>query len=62
MEQKIIEYFKKNKLPKPITIKLVGSWAMGDQVYAVSCKILKIKRFAVYCIEGEIHSVRERGR
>lgn len=61
MEQKIIEYFKKNDLPKPITIKLVGAWALGDQVYAVSCGLIKIKRFAAYCIDGEVHSARRRG-
>ena len=30
MDDKIKEYFKINKLPKPNVINYVGSWAHGD--------------------------------
>lgn len=59
MEKKIREYFKKNKLPKPGIINHVGRWDKGD-CYAVTCGIIRLKYFAVYCIGDEIHSVRQR--
>ena len=61
MENKIIEYFKTNNLPHPRVIKKVGTWAMGDEVYAVSCGLFKVSHYAVYCGDGEIVSVRQRG-
>jgi len=60
MDKIIREYFKTHKLPKPVTINYVGAWAKGD-VYAVTCGLIRLKRYAVYCIGEEIHSVRERG-
>lgn len=59
MENKIRAYFKANKLPKPGTIKLIGAWAHGA-CYAVTCGLLRLKRYCVYCIGDEIHSVRRR--
>ena len=60
MESKIKEYFKENKLPKPVTIKLIGPWAHGI-CYAVTCGLFKLKKYCVYFNEdGEIHSVRRR--
>lgn len=59
MKDKIQKYFKENKLPKPGTINKIGNWARGD-CYAVTCGWFKLRRFCVYCIGKEIHSVRER--
>ena len=59
MKDKIIKYFKKNKLPKPVTINLIGPWAKGT-CYAVTCGIIKIKKYCVYCTDDEIVSVRKR--
>mgnify|MGYP004672578441 FL=1 len=59
MDEKIKEYFKINKLPKPNVINYVGSWARGD-CYAVTCGWFRIKKYCVYCIKDEIHSVRRR--
>lgn len=60
MEDKIKTYFKENKLPKPTMIKLIGPWAKGT-CYAVTCGFLKVKKYCVYFIEDDIHSVRKRG-
>ena len=60
MDKIIREYFKAHKLPKPGTINYVGAWAKGD-VYAVTCGLIFLRQYAVYCIAEEIHSVRERG-
>lgn len=60
MDQIIRAYFKANNLPKPVTIIGVGKWAHGE-VYAVTCGLIKLKKYAVYCIGEEIHSVRQRG-
>lgn len=60
LDQIIKEYFKANKLPKPVTINDAGQWAHG-KVYAVTCGLIRLKKYAVYCIGEEIHSVRQRG-
>lgn len=59
MEGKIKKYFKENKLPKAVSIKHVGKWSKGE-CYAVTCGHIRLKRYCVYCIDDEIHSVRER--
>lgn len=59
MKEKIRQYFKANKLPKPGVINLIGPWAKGD-CYAVTCGIFRLKRYCVYCIGDEIRSVRLR--
>lgn len=59
MNEKIKRYFKQNKLPKPVTIKEIGPWAHGT-CYAVTCGLLRIRKFCVYFIGNQIHSVRER--
>ena len=59
MEDKIKQYFKDNKLPKPVTIKLIGRWAFGV-CYAVTTGIVRARKFCVYFTNGEIVSVRER--
>lgn len=60
METTIREYFKKNKLPKALSIKHTGKWAKGE-CYAVTCGVFKLKKYVVYCIGNEIQSVRQRG-
>ncbi len=60
MKKKIRQYFKDNGFPSPGCINLIGKWAKGD-CYAVTCGIFRLKKFCVYCIDGEIHSVRFRG-
>ena len=60
MEKKIKEYFSKNKLPKPRQIDLIGKWAKGN-CYAVSCGLIKAKKYCVYCMDDTVHSVRLRG-
>lgn len=59
MEKKIRAYFRAHKLPKPGAIRLIGVWAHGA-CYAVTCGLLRLKRYCVYCIGDEIHSVRRR--
>lgn len=59
MDEKIKEYFKINKLPKPNVINYVGRWAHGD-CYAVTSGWFRIKKYCVYCIKDKIHSVRRR--
>lgn len=60
MKEKIKKYFKSNKLPTPLTINYIGKWAYGE-CYAVTCGIIKIKKYCVYFSEqGEIKSVRKR--
>lgn len=59
MEKKIREYFKEHGLPKPGVINYIGKWAKGD-CYAVTCNLIRLKKYCVYCIDNEIHSVRER--
>ena len=59
MEEKIIEYFKFYGLPKPVTINLIGNWAHGD-CYAVTCGLIRLKKYCVYCTDGKIVSVRLR--
>lgn len=60
MTDKIRAYFKANRLPSPGVIKHIGKWAHGE-CYAVTCGVFKLKRYCVYCIGEEIHSVRFRG-
>ena len=60
MDKKIRQYFKDNDLPSPGVIKLIGKWAKGD-CYAVTCGIIRLKKYCVYCIGEDIHSVRFRG-
>lgn len=60
MEDKIRKFFKANKLPKPGVIKLIGKWARGN-CYAVTCGLVRLKKYCVYCINDEIYSVRLRG-
>lgn len=59
MNDKIKSYFKNNKLPKPVTINYVGRWAKGD-VYAVTCGLIRLTKYAVYFTDDEIHNVRKR--
>lgn len=59
MKEKIGQHFKANNLPSPGAIRLIGNWAHG-QCYAVTCGWFRLKRFCVYCIGDEIHSVRQR--
>ena len=60
MEDKIRKHFKENKLPRPITIKKIGRWSKGE-CYAATCGLLFLKKYCVYFIDNEIHSVRRRG-
>lgn len=60
MKEKIKEFFKEHNLPYPVTISLIGPWAKGE-CYAVTCGVFKIKKYCVYFINEEIHSVRKRG-
>lgn len=59
MVTKIREHFRANNLPKPGAINLIGPWARGT-CYAVTCGLIRLRRFCVYCIGEEIHSVRQR--
>lgn len=59
MKEKIRRHFRINNLPKPGVINFIGRWAKGD-CYAVTCGIFRLKRYCVYCIDSEIHSVRLR--
>ncbi len=59
-KDKIIKYFRDNKLPRPVTINFVGRWAFGEQ-YAVTCGIVRLKKYAVYFQDDEIKNVRRRG-
>lgn len=59
LETKIRQYFKDHKLPKPGAIIWIGPWARGE-CFAVTTGWLKLKRFCVYVINGEVHSVRQR--
>lgn len=61
MEKKIRAYFKAHKLPTPGAIRLIGNWAHGT-CYAVTCGLLRLEHYCVYCIGDEIHSVRLRRR
>jgi len=60
MKDKIRQYFKQNDLPSPGCINYIGKWAHGE-CYAVTCGLVKLKKYCVYCIGDEIHSVRFRG-
>lgn len=60
MKDKIRQYFKEHDLPKPGCINHIGKWAHGER-YAVTCGLVKLKKYCVYCIGDEIHSVRFRG-
>lgn len=56
----IIDYFKRNGLPKPVTIKHIGRWAHGE-CYAVTCGLIRLKKYCVYFgNDGGINSVRKR--
>lgn len=59
MKNKIKAYFKAHGLPKPVTINYVGKWAKGD-CWAVTCGLVRLKRYCVYFIDDEIESVRFR--
>ena len=59
IKKKIRQYFKEHMLPAPGAINLIGPWARGE-CYAVTCGWVRLKRFCVYCIGDEIHSVRQR--
>lgn len=59
MNDKIKAHFKANGLPKPVTINYIGKWAHGE-CYAVTCGLVRLKRFCVYLTDGEIVSVRKR--
>lgn len=56
----IKKYFKEHDLPKPVTINYIGKWAHGD-CYAVTCGLIRLKKYCVYCKGRTIHSVRFRG-
>ena len=60
MKAKIRKYFKQNELPNTGCINYIGKWARGD-CFAVTTGLFKLKKWCVYCIDGEIHSVRQRG-
>lgn len=60
IKDKIRKHFKENDLPTANVINYIGKWAKGD-CYAVTCGWFKLKKYCVYCIDGEIHSVRFRG-
>ena len=60
MEDKIRKHFKENNLPRPVTINHIGKWAKGE-CYAVTCGLLFLKKYCVYFIDNDIHSVRRRG-
>lgn len=60
MKKKIRQYFSDNDLPKPGVINHIGKWAKGE-CYAVTTGLFKLKKYCVYCIGDEIHSVRFRG-
>lgn len=60
MDKKIRKHFKDNGLPSPGVIKYIGLWGKGD-CYAVTTGLFKLKRYCVYCTDGEIVSVRLRG-
>lgn len=56
----IIYYFKRNGLPKPVTIKHIGRWTHGE-CYAVTCGLIWLKKYCVYFgNDGGINSVRKR--
>lgn len=57
---KIKTYFKDNDLSKPGKINYIGKWAKGD-CYAVTCGLIRLKKYCVYFIGDEINSVRFRG-
>ena len=59
IKDKIKQHFKNNDLPKPGVINHVGKWAKGE-CYAVTCGTIFLKRYCVYCVDDEIHSVRKR--
>ena len=59
MEQKIKDYFRDHGLKRPVTINRIGRWARGD-CYAVTCGLLFLQKYCVYCIDDKIHSVRRR--
>lgn len=56
----IKKYFKENDLPKPVTINHIGKWAYGE-CYAVTCGLIRLKKYCVYCKGDAIHNVRLRG-
>ena len=60
MEDKIRQYFKEHDLPSPGVINKIGLWSHGE-CYAVTCGWFRLKRYCVYCVGDEIHSVRLRG-
>lgn len=55
----IYEYFAENDLPRPRKINFIGKWAKGE-CFAVSCGMLKTRKYCVYMIDGKVHSVRVR--
>lgn len=56
----IIYYFKRNGLPKPVTIKHIGRWAHGE-CYVVTCGLIRLNKYCVYFgNDGGINSVRKR--
>ena len=60
VKDKIRKYFKDNGLPSPGAINKIGAWAHGE-CYAVTTGWIRLKRFCVYCVGDQIHSVRARG-
>lgn len=59
MKDKIRQYFRQRGLPRPGAINRIGPWACGE-CYAVTCGLVRLRRYCVYCIGDEIHSVRQR--
>lgn len=58
--QKLIkERFRRERLPKPVTINYIGKWAHGD-CYAVTCCLIRLKKYCVYFKDDEITSIRKR--
>lgn len=61
IKEKIRKYFKEHGLPSPGIISGPIPWAYGN-CYAVTCGFLVLKKYCVYCSEGEIVDVKFRGR
>ena len=58
-QKRIKERFRQDDLPRPVTINYIGKWAYGD-CYAVTCGLIKLKKYCVYFIGDEITSIRKR--
>ena len=59
MKEKIIRYFEENKLSKPGVINYIGKWVHGER-YAVTCGLVRLKKYCVYITNSEVTNVRLR--